>query len=351
MLKMKHLEKWMILILTAGTIFLTLLFRNNPDEKLTQQQAKSTLFTNPLLESGADPWIIHQDSFYHYCYSSQGSIWIKTVNDIRALATSEGRAIWTPPPGREYSKEIWAPELHSIDDVWYVYFAADDGDNANHRMYVLRSEDESIESDFSFMGQIADSSDKWSIDGTVWQYNGKRYFIWSGWEGDINEQQNLYIAEMASPTQIKGPRVLISSPEYEWEKRGSSEELPTINEGPQVLQNSGVWHIVYSASGSWSDHYCLGRLQLTGTDPLQKSSWTKIGKPVFEGTDCVISPGHCSFFKIGKQDWIVYHTAKYPGAGWDRQVKMQPFYWVDHEPAFGVPVQDGVLLPIELLSP
>jgi GH43 family beta-xylosidase len=51
----------------------------------------------------------------------------------------------------------------------------------------------------------------------------------------------------------------------------------------------------------------------------------------------------------GTEDWIVYHTAKYPGAGWDRQVQIQPFTWnADGSPDFGKPVAVGV--PLNLPS-
>ena len=39
----------------------------------------------------------------------------------------------------EYSKELWAPELHIIDGKCYIYVACDNGNNYNHRMYVLEN--------------------------------------------------------------------------------------------------------------------------------------------------------------------------------------------------------------------
>jgi len=71
--------------------------------------------------------------------------------------------------------------------------------------------------------------------------------------------------------------------------------------------------IIYSASGSWGDNYCLGQLTWTGGDVLDPKSWVKKANPVFSGTNQVISPGHASFVKSldGSEDWIVYHTAKH----------------------------------------
>lgn len=329
-------------------IFLLLLLSCSKSPVQPEAVSRSRLFTNPLLESGADPWVIRADSMYHYCYSRQGSIHIKSVKDVPDLKTAEAVNVWTPPPNMPYSKELWAPELHYLQGKWYIYVAADDGENANHRMYVLASKGATVDSGFEFVGQIGDETNKWAIDGTVLSHSGKLYFIWSGWAGDENVAQDLYIAEMTSPTEIGSARALISTPEYDWETGGAGNGLPTINEGPEILQKNGKVYLTYSASGSWSDFYCLGMLELTGDNPLDPASWTKFPTPIFQGSDCVVSPGHASFITIGQQDWIVYHANRLRGGGWqNRYVKMQPFYWDGDKPIFGQPVSDGVVLKIE----
>lgn len=306
-----------------------------------------TLYTNPLLEKGQDPWIVQDGPDYYYCFSAQGAIGVQKVTRITELRQADTLIIWRPPANTNYSRELWAPELHKIGNRWYVYVAADDGQNRNHRMHVLASKGATVESGFDYVGQLKDPDDKWAIDGTVMPYRDRLYFIWSGWKGDENVAQHLYIAPMESPTKISGERVRLSSPEYEWEKRGSGDNLPTINEGPQILHQNGQYHIIYSASGSWSNDYCLGMLSLTGEDPLDSSAWEKSPQPVLAGTECVISPGHCSFLTIGEQDWIMYHVTGYPDGGWgSRYVKMQPFYWEEGRPVFGKPAEDGVIFPI-----
>jgi GH43 family beta-xylosidase len=157
--------------------------------------------------------------------------------------------------------------------------------------------------------------------------------------------QHLYIAPMSDPMTISGKRVLISSPEHDWEKQGR----PLVNEGPETLWNGDKLFIIYSASGSWGDDYCLGQLTWTGGDVLDPKSWMKKPEPVFSGTEKVISPGHASFVKSrdGTEDWIVYHVAKHRGAGWNRQVHIQRFSWnEDGSPNFGEPVAAGVPIPL-----
>jgi GH43 family beta-xylosidase len=213
-------------------------------------------------------------------------------------------------------------------------------------MFVLEGSSQNPQEPFVFRGKVSAPSDRWAIDGTVLQMSGdKLYFLWSGWDGTENVAQNLYIAPMSDPLTISGERVCISRPEHDWEKRGQ----PLINEGPQVLWNGGKLFIIYSASGSWGDDYCLGQLTWTGGDVLDPKSWVKKPAAVFSRAETVFGPGHCSFVKSldGSEDWIVFHTAKYSGAGWNRQVQTQRFTWgADGAPNFGKPVRVGVPLRV-----
>jgi GH43 family beta-xylosidase len=170
------------------------------------------------------------------------------------------------------------------------------------------------------------------------------YLLWSGWEGADNVAQHIYIAPMKDPLTIGGPRVRISSPEHDWERRGT----PHVNEAPQALRRDERLFVIYSASGSWTDDYCLGQLAWTGGDVLDPRSWEKARAPVFSRTDEVFGPGHCSFAKSrdGREDWIFFHAAKRRGAGWDRRIHMQRFTWrADGTPDFGRPAPAGSPLP------
>ena len=307
-----------------------------------------TVFSNPVFPHGADPWVIRDPDSrrYYYCFSGGDGVFVGEISDPFHITPEGGRKVYTAPAGTMYSKEYWAPELHKIHGKWYIYVAADDGDNCCHRMYALECTGDKPTSDFRMTGKISDASDKWAIDGTVARIGVEYYFIWSGWEGDINVAQNIYIAHMSSPLEIDSERTLISKPEYEWECRGSTKEngLPTINEGPAALYRGNKVFIVYSASGSWCDDYCLGMLTFRGGDPLDAENWSKSEKPVFEKTQTCFGPGHCSFTKTDDgTDWIVYHGNLVSGTGWrGRSVWTQPISWKGDEPFFGTPVGPGI---------
>jgi GH43 family beta-xylosidase len=308
-------------------------------------------FTNPIVTSGADPWVTLGKEKYYYCFVRAGRIIVTRADAIPDLAKGTAVTVWKPPEKGPHSKDVWAPELHHLGNRWYIYFAADDGENANHRMYVLESEGLDPQGKYHLKGKIAARTDRWAIDGTVGMLGDHQYFVWSGWEGTENVQQNLYIAAMKDPWTLAGERACIAVPEFDWEKVGPKWDRKSfpggVLEGPQFLERKGKVHIIYSANGSWTDEYCLGRLSYLGGDPLDRKSWKKADRAVFSGTDKVISPGHASFVKSldGKEDWIVYHAAKRKGSGWDRDVRTQRFTWkADHSPDFGQPVPPGVEL-------
>ncbi len=262
--------------------------------------------------------------------------------------------VWSAPASGPYSKDVWAPEIHYLQNKWYIYFAADDGDNKNHRIYVLEnSSADPLTGTWEFKGKIADTAtDKWAIDASEFDYNGQEYLIWSGWPGDVDGQQNIYIAKMKDPFTIDGNRVMISTPSYSWETNGAP---PTINEGPEILQSpSGKIFLTYSASGCWTDDYALGMLSLKdGSDPLNAANWTKSATPVFTKNvnGGAFGPGHNGFFKSrdGKEDWIIYHANPTAGEGCgnDRSPRIQKFTWnADGTPDFGTPVPINTLIKV-----
>jgi GH43 family beta-xylosidase len=303
-------------------------------------------FTNPILSSGPDPWVIQMDTNYYYTNTFGNRVAIYKTGRMSQLNKATPVTVWSPPATGPYSKEIWAPEIHFLQNKWYIYFAADDGNNANHRIYVLENDGADPQSsNWVLKGKVNDPADKWAIDASVFDYNAQSYLIWSGWEGDVDGRQDIYIAKLSNPWTISGNRVMISTPTYTWEKNGAP---PSVNEGPEVIKNkNGKIFLVYSASGCWTDDYSLGLLTLKdGGDPLNPADWSKSANPVFvkNPANGAFGPGHPGFFtsRDGKEDWIVYHANSFTGQGCadNRNPRMQKFRWnVDGSPNFGEPVK------------
>ena len=317
-------------------------------------------FTNPLLPSGADPWTVYRDGYYYYTQTFGNRIVLWKTKTIANLKTALQKTVYTPPSGTLYSRQIWAPELHYIKQRWYLYFAADSGRNEDHRIWVLenRSKDP-MSGTWALKGKLADSSGKWAIDASVFQHKKSWYVVWSGWEGDTNGQQDIYIAKLKNPWTIEGRRVRLSSPQYGWERHGDLNDHNNpphvaVNEGPQFLTHKSKVFLVYSASGCWTDNYSLGLLSAgENSNLLDSLSWTKNPEPVFSGSaeNGVYAPGHNSFFKSpdGTEDWILYHANSAPaqGCGRNRSPRAQRFSWDSKGmPFFGQPVKEGQRIPV-----
>lgn len=350
--------KWSTSFVTLFFLLATVYVFGQQKQDRRQLLKTEKTFTNPILPSGADPWAFYYKGDYYYMQTIGHRLVLWKTKDLAELPSAKRKTIWKPPAGTAYSHNIWAPEIHRIKNKWYVYFAADNGQNETHRMYVLENKNKDpFKGEWIFKGKIASPSDKWAIDGSVFKYKKQWYMIWSGWEGDINGQQNIYIAKMKNPWTIEGKRVKISSPTYSWETHGDLSGDPghvNVNEGPEILQHQGDVFLIYSASGCWTDFYALGMMKLINkNDLLNPLSWKKYPEPVFKQSpeNGVYAPGHNSFFKSpdGKQYWILYHANDHPGAGCgpQRSPRMQPFSWKeDGTPDFGIPVKTGVPLKV-----
>lgn len=326
----------------------------------TSCSKRISTFTNPLLERGADPWSIYRKGYYYYTHTMGDRLVIWKTKSLADLKNAKKKTVFHPPPGTAYSKGLWAPEIHFIKDKWYLYFAADNGKNETHRLYVLENASKDpLKGEWIFRGRLGDASDKWAIDGSVFEHRDTLYMVWSGWEGDSNGRQDIYISRMKDPWTLEGGRIRISSPVFEWERHGTLNDADNpphvaVNEGPQILSRNNMLYLVYSASGCWTEYYSLGMLSASAkANILDSLSWKKFPEPVFKRSleNGVYAPGHNSFFKSpdGTEDWILYHANSAPqqGCGRHRSPRAQKFTWnADGTPDFGEPVKPGVVLPV-----
>ena len=326
--------------------------QSKQDSAFAQEGKMVSDFYNVIMQTGADPWVYkHTDGYYYNAFANSSGVMIRRSKTISGIEAGERRLTWSPVPGTMYSSNVWAPEMHYLKDTdgnykWYVYFAADNGTNANHRMYVVEnSSADPMTGTWEFKGKITDPSDRWAIDGTVLTVGEQHYFIWSGWEETDGSFQNLYIAKMSNPWTISSERVLISTSQYDW------ESLPArINEGPQVTVKDDTINLIYSANGSWTDSYCLGLITAkTSDDLMNPASWVKKDQPIFSSANGVFGPGHHTIVSSpdGTEDWIIYHAARWPGSGWTRKVHTQKFTWnADHTPNLGAPVDPNTPITV-----
>jgi GH43 family beta-xylosidase len=280
-----------------------------------QLAGQSLSFNNPIAERRADPWVHRTDDGTYYLIATvpeYDRIVIRKANTINGLKTAEEKVVWTKHDAGVMGAHIWAPELHYIDGSWYIYFAAGDVDDIwNIRMWVLSSSSKDpLTGEWKEEGQIKTQRNSFSLDATTFEHKGKRYLIWAQNVFDSEHGTGLVLSEMETPTTLKGPEVILTRPEFSWERRKYN-----VNEGPAVIIRNGKIFVAYSASAT-NHFYCMGLLWIDEhADLLDASNWQKSPGPVFYTNEKVsrFGPGHSSFAvaEDGKTDVLIYHSRNY----------------------------------------
>ena len=291
-------------------------------------------FTNPICK-GADPCVVKnpEGPGYWYIYTDAGNIYSEYAVSPADFKYDCKNIIFSVKPGTDYELDIWAPELHRIDGKWYIYFCARPKDDYEHRLFVISGDDP-----IKPFGDVKHIDVPVRVlDQTVFEWKGKLYTVYSEGRSDGSEEshQDLRIAEMASPWEVKEKRVVLSAPTLPWERKGWN-----VNEGPVALKHNGKLFVVYSAAGAAFDYYCLGVLSFKGGDILDPKNWEKHPKPILTGRGDMLATGHCTFTQDADgNDWCVFHCnppkdPSYTKLWVPRYMCLQKVVWVNDFPTF-----------------
>lgn len=308
-------------------------------------------YPNPLVCQRADPWVYrHTDGNYYYTATVPAfdRIELRVAGSVAGLATAAPLCVWQKHPSGPMSHLIWAPEIHYIQEKWYIYFAAAHTDEHcplydtfQHRMYALCADDPL--GPWRELGQVDSGLDTFCLDATAFEHEGELYYVWAQKHPQIRGNSNLYIAKMENPWTLATQPVLLAKPEYDWE----CSVIP-VCEGPAVIRHGGRLIMTYSANATGVE-YCMGMLTAPADgDPLNAANWQKHPRPVFEtnAQNSRYGPGHNSFTlaEDGETPLLVYHVRETPHITGDplqdpgRHTCVQPFTFdANGLPVFGRP--------------
>ena len=284
----------------------------------TEQRSRKTVpWNQPWILQRADPYVYrHTDGTYYFTASvpAYDRIVLRRSDTLAGLADAEETTVWKKHETGHMGDHIWAPELHFLDGKWYLYFAAGDAeDKWAIRPYVLECADaDPVSGSWTEKGKMgcADADEfsfrAFSLDATVFENHGERYYVWAEKVGVGKMISNLYIARMESPCKLATVQVLLTTPDYDWERVDF-----WVNEGPAVIKRNGKIFLTYSASATGAC-YCMGMLTADeDADLLDPASWKKERYPVLQSDPAlgIYGPGHNSFTVDEEgNDICVYHA-------------------------------------------
>ena len=306
-------------------------------------------YNEPWILQRADPFICKQSNGKYYFTASVPAydrIILRCADTLAGIADAEEVTIWKKHETGIMSKHIWAPELHYLDGKWYSDCAGGEKEDIWKILpYVVECTDaDPMTGERKEVGMMQCADDDafsfraFSLDATVFENNGKRYYVWAEKVGVGRQISNLYIAEMETPNKLKTVQVLLTTPDYDWERVGF-----WVNEGPAVIKRNGKIFLTYSASETGAP-YCMGMLTADdSTDLLDPRSWEKERYPVLASDPSieVYGPGHNSFTVDEEgNDILVYHARKESEIEGDplynpnRHTMLMKVEWENNRPVF-----------------
>ena len=296
----------------------------------------------------ADPYVCKIGGEYYFTASvpEYDRIILRKSQKLDELADTPETVIWKKHERGIMSKHIWAPELHYLQGKWYVYYAGGDVDDPwAIRPYVLECTGEDpLKDTWMECGMVVPADEfsfnDFSLDMTVFENQGDLYCVWAEKVNIGKKISNLYIAKMKNPLELSSQQVLLTTPDYTWERRGF-----WVNEGPAILKHKNKLYLTYSASETGID-YCVGMLSIDArTNLLDPRQWKKEKTPVLK-TDFekgILGPGHNSFVKDEEEhDIMFYHARQYdeiigdPLYDPDRHTFRMKVEWNENLPIFKI---------------
>ncbi len=278
----------------------------------------------------SDPDVAYYHGKYYLTTLGPDGIFIRCADTLTDAFTAEAVKIHeSSVKGMGH----WAPELHIIKGVPYIFTALCPGYYNDCNSYVLRCNGDIMDPNawdkprlcVKPNGEIL-RVEGVSLDMTYLCVNGVHYVMWSDrhWiditveEPVITEPAGISIAviDPDAPWQCVTEPQRILNPIYGWDRYGTE-----VDEGPFLLRHGDDLFVSVSGSSTANaDLYCLGLLHAkAGNNLLTMEGWDWIPYPLLTKESVVgeYGPGHNSFVKDHEtgDDMMVYHAVPHDENG------------------------------------
>ena len=310
-------------------------------------------YSNPVWDGYcADPFVLRHADFY-YAYGTgpadENGQQFVVLRSPDLVNWQQLPNALEPKPELK-NKPHWAPEVAFANGKFWMYYSADESDDAGHRLRVAASD--APDGPFHDVGRLKMQDEGFAIDASPFHdpQSGNWYLYYARDFFDSRAGTGTAVVQLNEDmTSAQGePRVAIrASADWQIFERNRFHynqiwgKWHTV-EGPFVVFKDERYYLFYSG-GKWeSDGY--GVSFAVADDP--RGPWTDYGDRarVLQGDAEVIGPGHCSVVLApdNRTQICCYHA-------WNRERTMRqlcvdPIEWTSDGPRV-TPTRAGAMLP------
>lgn len=195
------------------------------DDKNYNEHNTSNDYQNPVRLRAPDPSIVWADGAYSMVYTSDKYIQMTRASTLDGLLNGESKVFWNDTT-EERARHLWAPEIHQIDKMWYVFYSACDirvpcCETCKTRVLKGCDGPNPFDCNYSYLSTLVPEPGKqggrfknesFSIDGTYLEIRGKgRYHVVSA--RDPGGVQAIQITELDTNSWTVKEWHIISSPD------------------------------------------------------------------------------------------------------------------------------------------
>jgi beta-xylosidase len=261
--------------------------------------ARGTKSGDPIPVPLADPFVIYDAGLYYiYGTGSGDGIPVAVSKDLESWHWPEGKGVYLALHKKDTygEKFFWAPEVYKVGDKYLMYYSADE--------HICAAESDSPLGPFvqTVRKPMREHN---GIDNHLFiDKDGTPYLFWVHFDNG----NKIWVARLDKDlkTLIPGTERFCIGMDQEWERL-----MPSVNEGPFVLEHKGLYYMTYSANSYESPDYGVG--YAVAESPM--GPWVKYeGNPVLRRVAGLEGVGHHAFFKDKRgRDRIVFHSHNRPG--------------------------------------
>lgn len=321
---------------------------SKPGEYKLPGEIYQKVYPFPVMEEHiSDPNILYYNGKYYLSGSGQRSVHFRVSDTIDGLFTAKPMEIYKIPDSDTEHSNMWAPELHIIRGVPYVFTTVGKHQWYTVRCHVLRCNGDPANSEdweaprLMLKPNGTELNEKGiSLDMTYFCVDGVHYVMWSNrvvlGGGDAYgpdcEPADTYIATIDpdEPWQLTTNPVCITRPKYGWDRMETE-----VDEGAYLLRRGDDLFVTISGSSTvFGDLYCVGLLHAKrGNNLLTPEGWDWLPYPILtkESVENELGPGHNNFIKDpdSGDDIMVYHAIPYDkrGSAFGRRMGLRRVHW------------------------